>query len=132
MSTGGDLIVYLLGSNVPVRNIVSNRISVGYREEIDVMPCIVVDIDSVDSEDSLTGTPSLDIVSVSIDCIHTSYADAVTLADAVLAVLGGASGTFETKTYSISANRSAASLTPSPDGGHVVIYPIVSNLYMEA
>ena len=98
MSTAGELLVDVLGDATPVTAIVSTRISVGYREQGDSMPCIVIDIEDIDSGESLNGESSLDIVSVSVDCMDAKYADSVTLADAVLAALEGTSGTFETKT----------------------------------
>lgn len=131
MTTAGELLVDYLGDVTAITDIVSTRISVGYREDGDAMPCIVIDIDNVDSSESLSGSPSLDIVGLTVDCLHTRYAEAVELADAALVALAGSSGTYETKTFSMSATRSAASLTPAPDGGYVVSYPIAVILYME-
>ena len=131
MTTAGELLVDVLGDATSVTDIVSTRISVGYREQGDAMPCVVIDIEDIDSIQSLTGESALDIVTASIDCIDAKYADSVTLADAVLGALEGTSGTYELKTYSMSASRSAATISASPDGGYVVTYPILINLYLE-
>jgi hypothetical protein len=130
-TTAGELLVDVLGDAVRVTSFVDSRISVGYREDSDPTPCIVIDVESVDAGDSLSGTPTLDIVAVNVDCLSTQYSESADIADAVLAALAGSSGTFENKTFSMSAARSAASLSPAPDGGMITSYPIAVIVYME-
>ena len=132
MSTPEHVVVGLLDAASAVTDIVSTRISAGYREQADELPCVTVETESMDGDDNLTGSTSIDIASVEVVSYATTYASASTLATACYEALKGATGsTAQAEIYSIAATHSGAAIVPVADGTYFVTYPIALTVYLE-
>jgi hypothetical protein len=132
MSTPEHVVIGLLDAASAVTDIVSTRISAGYREQDDDMPCITVETESMDGDDNLSGSTSIDIASVEVLSFATTYAAASTLASACYDALKGVTGTTaQGEIYSIAATHSGAAIVPVADGTYFVSYPIALTVYLE-
>jgi hypothetical protein len=131
-TTPEHLVIGLLDAASDVTDVVSNRISAGYREALDELPCIIVETDSIDADDSLTGSSSVDIAYVEVSCVAATYTAASSLGNSVLQALAGDTGTTaQGETYSVSASHGGARIESMPDGTTIVIYPINCTAYLE-
>ena len=131
-TTPEHLVIGLLDADSDVTDLVSTRISAGFREQADDLPCIVVECESIEGDDSLSGTSQIDIAFVEVTCYGATYAAASTLAQACIRALRGKTGsTAQGETYSVAATHSGAAIVPLADGSYFVTYPLALTVYLE-
>ena len=133
MTTAPEILIELLAATPAVSALVSDRISVGWRERGDDLPCIIVDASSIEPDDAtwISGAASLLICESSVECLAASHSSSDAVAEAVVTALASASGTSDGKDYSIAAHRGPTETDAEPDGSVVVTYSIETTLYME-
>ena len=126
------IIIDILDAESSVTSLVSTRISALDRVEGDTLPCITVDVDSIDSDDNLTGSSSVDIITATVECHAAAFATAANVSSAVFEALKGATGTAANgDSYSVHASHAPAFLEPSDDGDQTVVFPTILSIYLE-
>jgi len=134
MSTPAEIVISILTADTDVTALVGQRIAVGWRDRGDDIPCIVIDEQGNDADDAaaISGTASMLICDLSVDCAAATHSASDEIAEEVLSALAGTAGaTSAGKAYSISAHRGPAEHDAEPDGSAVIIYPINTTLYLE-
>ena len=126
----------LLAASSDVTDIVGTRISALFREELDALPCLVIDVDSVDPDagTGLSGTASMIRGDLTITCFAETLATCVDLAQKSAVALGGQRGTTgDGKTFAATANISVDSVSAALGGGASgpVSIDVESVLYLE-
>lgn len=121
MSDLAKVVRGLLAADSDVTDIVSQRVSTLWRPEGDVLPCIVIDVDSVDPDDArgLSGTAAMLRGDLTITCMAETVGDAIELAQKAAVALGAKTGTSGGKQYATAASVSTDSVASALDGsGH--------------
>jgi hypothetical protein len=110
----------LLAADSSVTSIVSTRISALFREELDALPCIIIDVASVDPDagTGLSGTASMIRGDLTITCFAETLSVCVDLAQKSAAALGGQRGlNSDGKAFAATASISVDSVSAALGGG---------------
>ena len=110
----------LLVASSPVTAIVGTRVSSLYREEGDILPSLVIEVDGVEPDlaTGLSGIASMIRGDLTIVCFAESLGTCVDLAQKSASALGGQRGTnADGKGYAVAANISTDSVEAALGGG---------------